>query len=53
MSKNNNFQFLSLFTIEMVVLSVFWQNKGLGLLEVKVNDFASQMEKYSSKSLKS
>jgi len=35
MSQNNNFQNFLLFAIEMVVLSVFWQKKGLGPLGVQ------------------
>jgi len=34
--QKNNFQFLLLFTIEMVVLSVFSHKKGFGPLGVKV-----------------
>jgi len=35
MCKQNNFQSFLLFAIEMAVLSVFLQKKGLGPLEVK------------------
>jgi len=37
MCKQNNFQIFLLFAIEMEVLSVFSQKKGLGPLGVKVN----------------
>jgi len=45
MCKKNIFQILLLFAIEMAVLSVFWQKKGLGPLGIKV--FCPYNRKYS------
>jgi len=39
MCKQNNFQIVLLFVIEMAVLSVFLQKKGLGPLGVNIADF--------------
>jgi len=37
MSKDNNFQIVLLFAIELAILSVFWQEEVLGHLGVKTH----------------
>jgi len=44
--KRNIFQFFLLFAIEMAVFSVFWVEKGLGPIGVKMSSTNYLLDKY-------